>query len=203
MQVFSRNRDASLLELYPKCVDIKKFSHAEPFCPGGIRRRGKSGVDAASFHRRDNLRQAAHLNNGDVGAALEAETLEKNHCPSFTHRAESRDPEFFSFELLRRFDFRPRVDKADDPVKRAGYDPHVGPRQDRPGSRDTGCLRELDFTCDQRLSSCDCGNIDELRFDAVFGEVPTFLCYPSCDMSSGESRVAKLDGFGKSLCTEA
>ena len=102
----------------PSVFDIKKLSHAEPSGPARIGRSGKSGFDGPSFHRRDNLRQAAELEDGHVRAALETVALKKDPHSGFAQSAESRYAKFFSFEILRCLDFRPRVNRAGDPVLR-------------------------------------------------------------------------------------
>src|SRR5215510_14950963 len=125
-QIFGSDRDTGLLQLYAQCVDIEKLSHAQPFSPARIGRRSKAGFDGPFFHRRDNLRQPAELEDSHVRAALETVALKKDPDSGFAQSAESRYAKFFSFEILRRLDFRSRVNRADDAVERAGHDPHVG-----------------------------------------------------------------------------
>src|SRR5215831_13409449 len=126
-QIFGSDRDTGLLQLYPQRVDIKKLSHAKPFSPARIGRRSKAGFDGPFFHRRDNLWQAAELEDGHVRAALEAMALKKDPDSGFAQSAESRYAKFFSFEIFRCLDFRARVNRANYAVERAGHDPHVGP----------------------------------------------------------------------------
>src|SRR5262245_39093986 len=125
-QIFGSDRDTRLLQFYTQCVDIEKLSHAEPFRPARIGRRSKAGFDGPFFHRRDNLRQAAELEDRHVRAALETMALKKDPHSGFAQSAESRYAEFFPFEIFRCLDFRPGVNRADDAVERAGYDPDVG-----------------------------------------------------------------------------
>src|SRR5215468_1993952 len=88
-QIFGSDRDTSLLHFQAERVDIKKLFHAEPFSPARIGRRGKAGLDGPPFHRRDNLRQAAHLDDGHVCAPLQSKTLKKNGRAGFAQGAKS------------------------------------------------------------------------------------------------------------------
>src|SRR5262245_19672778 len=126
-QIFGSDRDTGLLQLYTQCIDIEKLSHAELFSPARIGRRSKAGFDRPFFHRRDNLRQAAQLEDSHVCAALETMALKKYPRSGFAQSAESRYAKFFSFEIFRCLDFRAHVNRANNAVERAGHDPHVGP----------------------------------------------------------------------------
>src|SRR5262249_57295995 len=115
-QIFGSDRDTGLLQLYAQRVDIEKLSHAEPFRPARIGRRSKAGFDGPFFHRRDNLRQAAQLEDSHVCAPLETMALKKDPHSGFAQSAESRYAKLFSFEIFRCLDFRPGVNRANNAV---------------------------------------------------------------------------------------
>ncbi len=126
-QIFGRHRETSLLQLHPERVQVKKLFHAETLGPARLWRIGKTCLDGPSIHRRDNLRQAAHLYDRHIRAALQTITLEKNRGCRIAQSAEPRYAEPFPFELLRTFDFRTGVNRTGKLVLRTGDNSHVRP----------------------------------------------------------------------------
>ena len=51
-------------------------------------------------------------------------------------------------------------------------------------------MSELNLARDQRLGGRYRGNVDEIRLDAILGEVPAFFGHPRSDLCARESGVS-------------